>query len=57
LISSHTHVVIIDEEGGRKLLEVMDMFIADCRDGFVDLIKSYALNACSFLYVKHSSII
>ena len=57
MVYSHTHVVIIDEEGGRKLLEVMDMFIADCRDGFVDLIKSYALNACSFLYVKHSSII
>ena len=57
MVYSHTHVVIIDEEGGRKLLEVMDMFIADCRDGFVDLIKSYALNACSFIYVKHSSII
>ena len=54
---SHTHMIIIDEEGGRKLLEVMDRFMAACGDGFVDLINSYALQACSFIHVKHSSII
>lgn len=37
---SHTHTIIIDEDGGRKILEVMDMFTADCEDGFVDLITS-----------------
>lgn len=68
ILRAHNHFVVLshmhtkNKEGGRKLLEVIDIGGIDCGDGFTSIALSprthqvCMLNKYSFLYLNNTSV-